>query len=82
MNPSGYPQDASAEAGLDGYNELVIDCSQCPNRGVNNCDDCLVSFIIDRSPGAIVFDAAEERALRELSRAGMLPEPKLKRLSG
>lgn len=62
--------------------ELVIDCSACPMRGVDNCDDCLVSFIVDREPGAIVFDAAEERALRELSKAGMLPELKLKRASG
>ena len=63
--------------------ELIIDCSNCPKReGKDACEDCLVSFIVDRPPGAIIFDAAEERALRALSGAGMIPEPKLKRISG
>ena len=53
---------------------MVIDCSSCPNRGdADACDDCLVGFILDRPEGAIVFDAAEERALRALRDGGLLP---------
>lgn len=42
----------------------------------------MVSFILDRSDGAIVFDAAEERALRSLRDAGLLPEVRLERATG
>ncbi len=39
------------------------------------CDDCVVSFVVNREPGdAIVIDVAEERAVRMLARAGLLPE--------
>lgn len=62
--------------------EFVVDCGDCERRGSAHCDDCVVSFVLDREPGAIVFDAAEERALRMLSRAGLLPEVRLKRKIG
>jgi hypothetical protein len=39
------------------------------------CDDCVVSFIVDREPGdALVIDVAEARAVRLLARAGLVPE--------
>ena len=54
---------------------LIIDCSNCPNRsGDAACADCLVAYILDRPEGAIVFDAAEERALRALRDGGLLPD--------
>ena len=53
---------------------LTIDCNECAMAGTAACDDCVVSFIVDRPEGAVVFDAAEERALREMNRAGLLPE--------
>ena len=38
------------------------------------CDDCVVSFIVEREPGdAVVIDADEERALRALGDGGLVP---------
>jgi hypothetical protein len=62
---------------------LVIDCSSCPNRtGAEACSDCLVAYILDRPDGAIVFDAAEERALRALRDGGLLPDVRFGRQTG
>jgi hypothetical protein len=61
---------------------LVIDCTSCPNRTENACDDCLVAYILDRPEGAIVFDAAEERALRALREGGLLPDVRFGRRTG
>jgi hypothetical protein len=62
---------------------LVIDCSGCPMREADgHCEDCLVAYILDRPEGAIVFDAAEERALRALREGGLLPEVRFGRQIG
>ncbi len=61
---------------------LVIDCSACPNRTDGACEDCLVAYILDRPEGAIVFDAAEERALRALREGGLLPDVRFGRKTG
>jgi hypothetical protein len=61
---------------------LLIDCSNCPNRGTEACDDCLVAFLLERPEGAIVFDAAEERALRALRDGGLLPDVRFGRMTG
>lgn len=54
---------------------LRIDCEECVMQHTAACDDCVVSFIVDREPGtAIVFDVAEARALRNLSTAGLVPQ--------
>jgi len=38
------------------------------------CDDCVVSFILKRDPeDALIIDAAEQRAVRLLSSAGLVP---------
>ncbi len=38
------------------------------------CGDCVVNFIVGREPGdAVVVDAEEERALRTLGDAGLVP---------
>lgn len=53
---------------------LTIDCDVCTMQGTDVCRDCVVTFICDRAPeDAVVFDAAEERALRLLGRGGLLP---------
>jgi hypothetical protein len=53
---------------------LTIDCDGCTMQGTDVCSDCVVTFICDRVPDdAVVFDAAEERALRLLGRAGLVP---------
>ena len=53
---------------------LTIDCDGCTMQGTDVCSDCVVTFICDRAPDdAVVFDAAEERALRLLGRSGLVP---------
>ena len=43
-------------------------------RGPNACDDCVVSFLLEREPDdAVVIDADEARAMRMLERAGLVP---------
>ena len=38
------------------------------------CDDCVVSFLLEREPeDAVVIDADEARAMRMLERAGLVP---------
>jgi len=53
---------------------MLISCDDCRMQGTEACTDCVVSYIVDRPEGAVVFDAAEERALREMNKAGLLPE--------
>jgi hypothetical protein len=53
---------------------LTISCDDCRMRATSACDGCVVTFICDRHPDdAIVIDVAEERALRLLSRSGLVP---------
>jgi len=53
---------------------LTIDCDGCTMQWTDVCRDCVVTFICDRAPNdAVVFDAAEERALRLLGRNGLVP---------
>jgi hypothetical protein len=53
---------------------LTIDCDECAMQGTSACADCVVTFICSREPGeAVVVEVAEERALRLLSGAGLLP---------
>jgi hypothetical protein len=55
-------------------NDLRIDCDECVMQHTAACEDCVVSFIVSRTPGeAVVFDVAEARALRNLSTAGLVP---------
>jgi hypothetical protein len=53
---------------------LTIDCDECVMRDTRACDDCVVSFVVGREPGeALVIDVAEERAVRMLAGAGLVP---------
>ena len=53
---------------------LVIDCQDCIGPSVGACDDCVVTFLCDRDPDdAVVIDVAEERALRLLADAELVP---------
>lgn len=57
---------------MDGF---TVDCGECVMRESAACEDCVVSFVVDREPGtALVIDVAEARAMRMLSRAGLVPE--------
>jgi hypothetical protein len=54
---------------------MDINCDECMMQHTATCDDCVVSFIVGRRPGeAIVIDAEEERAVRMLAKAGLVPE--------
>lgn len=61
---------------------MVIDCDDCVMAGTEACDDCMVTFLVNREPGeAVVFDAAEEREIRMLQGEGLLPRLRLVRRS-
>ncbi len=58
-------------------NSTTINCGDCAMIDTDHCRDCLVSFILDREPDdAVIIDAAEARAVRLLSRAGLVPDLK------
>lgn len=77
--PSSTPADGPPRR--DGTR--VIDCDDCAMQGTAACGDCVVTFICSRSPGeAVIVDVAEERAIRLLSRAGLLPELRHVRRTG
>jgi len=62
---------------------LVIDCDDCAMQGTEACADCVVTYICSREPGeAVVVDVAEERAIRLLSGAGLLPRLRHVRRTG
>ena len=54
--------------------DLTIDCDCCTLRHTAACNDCVVSFLLEREPDdAVVIDADEARAMRMLERAGLVP---------
>jgi hypothetical protein len=62
---------------------LTIDCDECAMQHSDACNDCVVTFICSRQPGeAVVVDVAEQRAIRLLSGAGLLPELRHVRRTG
>jgi hypothetical protein len=64
------------DADLTGIADAVlrIDCGECALQCSSACDDCVVTFLCDRSPGdAVTIDLAEERAIRMLADAGLAP---------
>lgn len=57
-----------------------IDCAECAMDGTSACSDCVVTFVVKRSPGdALVIDAAVERDLRLLGSAGLVPQSRHQR---
>jgi hypothetical protein len=53
---------------------LTISCDECSQQGTTACEECVVSFICERQPtDAVIIDAAEARAVRLLSRSGLVP---------
>jgi hypothetical protein len=59
---------------------LAISCDTCAVRASAACDDCLVTFLCEErgsgaGPGgaAIVLDLTEQRAVRMLAAAGLVP---------
>jgi len=53
---------------------MRIDCADCVMQGTEVCDDCVVTFVVRRSSDdAVVLDLDEERAVRRLAGAGLVP---------
>jgi hypothetical protein len=62
---------------------MEINCDDCVMQHTSTCDDCVVSFIVGREPGeAVVIDVEEERAVRLLAKAGLVPELRYRRRAG
>jgi hypothetical protein len=62
---------------------MLIDCDECVMAGTHACDDCVVSFLVERRPGeAVVIDADEQRAVRMLAGAGLVPDLRHRRRAG
>ncbi|WP_293036955.1 ABC transporter ATP-binding protein [Moorena sp. SIO1F2] len=54
---------------------MTIDCGTCSRQKTDTCDDCVVTFIVNREPGdGVVIDVAEFSALKRLQSAGLVPE--------
>ena len=54
---------------------MSIDCGECVMDGTSTCDDCVVTFILNRRPGRVIeIDAEETRALTLLQSEGLVPE--------
>jgi len=75
--------------------ELTISCGECRLDGTTACDDCVVSLLLAddvaaecgteapvRPSGAVIVDAAEARAMRLLSSAGLVPRLRFQRRVG
>ena len=53
---------------------MTISCDNCCMQDTSACDDCVVTFLCGREPDeAVIIDADEARAVRLLSRAGLVP---------
>jgi hypothetical protein len=61
---------------------VLIDCNDCEMQNTDACSDCIVTFLLDRPEGAVIFDVAEERALRVLSDQGLAPSNRFQSLRG
>jgi len=75
-SPTGerYSSPVDSDSSPVDRDSFTVDCDSCTMHGTATCSDCVVTFICDRSPDdAIVFDVAEERALRMLMRGGLVP---------
>ncbi len=52
---------------------MHIDCDTCVARLTDACRDCIVTHLLERPPGAVVFDVEQERAIRALQDGGLAP---------
>ena len=63
---------------------MVIACDDCAMQCTPTCEDCVVTFVLrvaDEQPEPLTLDVAEERAVRLLAQAGLIPALKY-RLAG
>jgi hypothetical protein len=51
---------------------ITISCESCVMQRTSACGDCVVTFLC-QSDQAVVFDLDEQRAVRLLAAAGLVP---------
>ena len=54
---------------------MIIDCNQCAMQHTSACDDCLVTFLLDKGP--LDLDETETEALGHLVDSGLVPKLRL-----
>ena len=60
---------------MDRNDRHTIRFDECVMADTGACDDCVVTFIVNRDPGdAVVVDADEARALKVLGEEGLVPQ--------
>ena len=73
-HPSSGPVARSTPPGR--RESIVIVCDECVMQCTSTCDDCVVTYVLradDAAPAALTLDVAEERVVRLLEQAGMIP---------
>ena len=55
---------------------MIVDCDRCEVRG-KACGDCVITVLLGEAPGAVRFDATEQRAIDALAGAGLIPRLRL-----
>ncbi len=81
--PTAVPFPSRRRGPLEPAASFVVDCAECEHQHTSVCDDCVVSFIVDRLPDdAVVVDVEEARAVRLLQQAGLVPGVRHSRRAG
>ena len=71
INATSNPAFGNSETSVD---VLSISCDHSMMRAPAACDDCVVSFFCEDSGArAVVLDLEEQRTLRMLANAGLVP---------
>jgi hypothetical protein len=55
---------------------VLIDCDTCTVRDLH-CGECVMTVLLQATPGVYEVDAAEERALQALADGGLVPQLRL-----
>ena len=62
---------------------MTIDCEVCVRRYSDECDDCVVSYLVDHDPATpVVFGRQEQKAVDLLADAGLIPRSRFERDHG
>lgn len=61
---------------------MRISCDDCVMQHTDTCEDCIVTALLERPSGALVFDFEEERAIRALQEGGLAPATRYLPIAG
>lgn len=62
---------------------LMIDCDACEMQFTDQCDDCLVSYLVGHEEGTpVLLDEDEKQAVELLADAGLVPPSRFVQRSG